>query len=202
MRWILLVVMVLGLAGNPVIAQDDDLEPGEWREKESFGLGFGLALGFGLGVQAYLDYNLASDKQLHFLVASQSIDRVNVFGATRLRTTQSSATGTFRYFPKPTSGWFLGGGLSSLTVTQESADSAAIDSEASSVAVVFDGGWQGWDGYYFTINLILGEIISEDVTDNTNTVSDLTNNREIAKEDFDAAQSPGGIMFGFGWYLQ
>lgn len=77
-----LIVLVWMLAFCPGIltAQENDLAPGEWRENEIIGLGFGPVLSFGLGVQGYLDYNLDAEKLLHLLVSSEVRERENIFG--------------------------------------------------------------------------------------------------------------------------
>jgi hypothetical protein len=180
---------------------EDALLPGEWREWEKVGLGFGLVLGAGTGVHVFGDYNLRSNLQVHVDYQSVSQVETNVLGGTLIETTRHVATGALRYFPSETSGWFIGGGAGLGSTSQKYFQGGDTNSSATFVPVFFDGGWQGWDGYYFTISVQLGGAIPLSTQDNTNNIPTDFDHQSVAKRDFDNSQSANGLMLGFGWYL-
>ena len=220
-KWLILFIAAFPLWFCPAMAQDtgqpstekkegvllsdertdEEMSPGDWRLEETTGLGFGLTFGLGIGVHSYLDFNIRPDIQLHAGLSFEELQRENIFGVALLETSRISFTASARYFPSKESGWFFGGGSGLLLVRQESLIDLNSDSEALLTPIFFDAGWQGWDGYYFTINVIIGLSIKISETDHTNNISSGFDNRGIAKDDFDRAKSFNGILIGFGWYL-
>ena len=175
--------------------------PGDWREKEKHGLGFG----YWLRSHLFYDYNMNPAIQLHFGFTSISLDRQDVFNRQVLSTSGSYLTSEVRYFPEPDSGWFIGGGSGYGSISQsyayDSLYGVDTDSTSSFIPVFLVGGWQGWDGYYFTINLSIGTSIVLDEEDNTNNIPDYSNHRFTGKEDFETMKNPTSLGILFGWYL-
>lgn len=200
MRWLLLVGLIVMATGGTLLAQEDELTPGEWREKETLGLGFGLQFTFDTGLHGFVDQIITPDFQLHYALSSESRDQENIFGAILLTTRRTAITGSGRYFPNRNNGWFVGGGVGVAKVTQETVIDNVQDSTASLGLLFFDGGWQGWDGYYFTVNVLIGGSVTLGETDNTQNFSS-ANNRQIAADDFEDAKGFSGIVLGFGWFL-
>ena len=196
------LLFVFTVGGTHSMAQENILSPGHWRGEESLGAGFGPVFGLGQGLQLYVDYNISSNLQIHSRLMSETLDRTNIFGGVILSTQRSMTTGSLRFFPSEQSGWFVGGGSGFATVTQTYTFGEGADSEASFIPIFFDGGWQGWDGYYFTVSLDLGTSIVLSETDATGNLPTEFAHRTMGESDFESAKSPGGLMLGFGWYIQ
>lgn len=191
-----------------VINSGDQTPPGEWRGKDKYGIGFGPSLGFGLGSHIYGDYNLSSSEQIHLAFASESRSRETIFGEELLKTTRTSISGTYRYFPSQNSGWFVSGGAGLGSIKQDYNSSSWSDEKISAtstgsfVSIFGDGGWQGTDGYYFTINAFVGSTIMTGEEDNTSKIpADYSNHRTTAETDWEEAKQYSGLQIGFGWYL-
>lgn len=202
MRWIT-SLLALTLFGTMAMAADEELSPGQWKEKEHFGLGLGLLTnGFGAGAHVFGDYNLSGKIQIHVDLSGQTRQRFDLVGD-NIETTTGALTGALRYFPDDARGWFLGGGSGFGSVRQHYSGSVGVTSTTSFIPIFFDGGWQGWDGYYFTVNLQLGFSVETSMDDRTGSIPNIYNHQGTAKDDFRDARAVGanGIFIGFGWYF-
>lgn len=199
-----IALMALVLYASQAVAADDELSPGQWRDRERFGLGFGfLANSFAAGAHIYGDYNFTNKLQFHIDLAEEQRNEVSLFGGITLNTTVTTLTGAVRYFPDDAQGWFIGGGSGLGGVKQSYQGATSVTSTTNFIPVFFDGGWQGWDGYYFTVNLQLGFTVETSSDDRTSSVPNISNQQSTAKQDFRDARSAGanGIFIGFGWYF-
>jgi hypothetical protein len=149
--------------------------PGSYRGKETHGFGFGIE-GNGIAGSLFYDYAINSDMQIHALASSGGISRATLGGEVSVSSTSTTIGATLRYFPSENYGFFVGGGGGMLSASQTmkqsvycysspftsyndakctgfegSRISVTTDSTYSGLALWGDAGWQGYDGYYFTI---------------------------------------------------
>ena len=152
--------------------------PGSFRGKETHGFGFGIE-GTGLAGSLFYDYALNSSMQIHALASSGGSSLTSGSGTTSLNTASTTIGATLRYFPSENYGFFVGGGGGMLSASQSlkqsvyctstrastvtecsgkanSYISGSADSTYSGIALWGDFGWQGYDGYYFTIGAKAG----------------------------------------------
>lgn len=168
---------------------------GEWREKETFGLGFGgFVIPFGqLSGEIFSDINLASNLGIHASLQSDIIrDEPQTYDARR-----KWITGALRWFPSRRNGWFIGGGTGYGKITHSS---VSVESTAAVMPVFFDAGWQGWDVAYFVVNIALGGSITISENDNTATIPNADERRE-AEDSFERSKDFSRITVGVGWFL-
>ena len=197
--------------------------PGSYRGKETHGIGFGIE--GGLSGSVFYDYALNSDMQIHALVGSAGASRSAGSVAT-LVTNNTTIGATLRYFPSENYGWYVGGGggmlsasqsitqsvycfsssFSSLNPTECSGKegtriSATTDSTYSGLALWGDFGWQGYDGYYFTIGAKGGTSMKLSEDDKTDEIIDYSNHKSTAQSDWSNIKSPTGLVMSFGWHF-
>ena len=198
--------------------------PGSYRGKETHGIGFGIE--GGLSGSVFYDYALNSAMQIHALYSSGGISRASGSGTTTLDSSSTTIGATLRYFPSENYGWYVGGGggmlsasqsitqsvycfsssFSSLNPTECSGKegtriSATTDSTYSGLALWGDFGWQGYDGYYFTIGAKAGTSMKLSEDDKTDEAIDVYDHKSTAKSDWDNIKSPTGLIMSFGWHF-
>ena len=197
--------------------------PGSFRGNETHGFGFGIE-GTGLAGSLFYDYALNSSMQIHAIASSGGISRAS-WTAT-LSSANTLIGATLRYFPSENYGFFVGGGGGMLSASQSlkqsvycwsssfsslnpdecsgkegTTISASTDSTYSGLALWGDFGWQGYDGYYFTIGAKVGTSMKLSEDDKTAEIMDISNHQATAKGDFDAYKSPTGLIMSFGWHF-
>ena len=182
--------------------------PGSWRDKETFGLGFGIE---GIGGGGFFDIAINSTLQIHIFGSSSSEEAKALVGSDGAITSRSISGASLRIFPSDDYGFFIGfggGGISINQTVKQTTYSNYYDytgttketvSEASGSVSFSEFGWQGYDGYYFTIGARGGSINISDEVDNTDKVTDTSNHKIVAKEQWENAKnSPGGLLLSFG----
>ena len=177
------------------ISESNELNAGEWREKENLGFGFGgLIIPFVQHTgEIFSDINIASNVGIHISLQSDFIqNEPPTFGVHR-----KWITGALRWFPSQHKGWFIGGGTGYGEITHSS---ASVESTATVIPVFFDAGWQGWDVSYLVLNIAFGGSITISENDNTATIPD-TEEREQAKDSFEGSKNFYRITVGVGWFL-
>jgi len=195
--------------------------PGSFRGKETHGFGFGIE-GTGLAGSLFYDYAINSDMQIHALLSSGGISRG--VGSTTLSSANTLIGATLRYFPSENYGFFVGGGGGMLSASQSlkqtiycssskaetvtecsgkagTSISGSTDSTYSGIGLWGDFGWQGYDGYYFTIGEKAGisRKLAED--NKTEVAIDVGDHKSTTKSDWDAVKSPTGLIMSFGWHF-
>ena len=203
--------------------------PKEWRNKESFGLGFGIE---GIGGGAFFDYAINSTLQIHFFWSTKNQSEKSSLAITRdllkfhLETNTTISGFSVRTFPIDSSGFFLGIGGGFIVINQSVNQSiycyssfftiinppecsgyedSTISKETSSEAFGRVGfgeiGWQGYEGYYFTFGLREGSVFIESENNNTEKVIDYSDHRIRAKNHWKDAKTSSGAILSFGWHF-
>ena len=196
--------------------------PGSWRGKETFGLGFGIE---GSGGGGFFDYAINSTFQIHFFSSGMNQKQESLFGTNSVETNSSVAGVTLRMFPSDSSGFFFGfggGGFSiNQTVNQDFYCFSYLTdlnppecsghegtnlkqqtlSEGSGSAGFGEIGWQGYDGYYFTIGIRAGGVTLSNEVDNTDKVIDYSNHKITAQKQWEDGQTASGGLLSFGWHF-
>ena len=195
--------------------------PGSFRGKETHGFGFGIE-GTGLAGSLFYDYAINSDMQIHALASSGGISRGS--GTATLSSNNTTIGATFRYFPSENYGFFVGGGGGMLsasqslkqyvycssskaeTVTECSGKegtyaSGSTDSTYSGIGLWGSFGWQGYDGYYFTIGAKAGTSMKLSEDDKTDEAIDVYDHKSATKSDWESIKSPTGLIMSFGWHF-
>ena len=196
--------------------------PGSFRGKETHGIGFGIE--GGLSGSVFYDYALNSDMQIHALYSSGGISRSSGSGTTSLESTSTTIGATLRYFPSENYGWYVGGGGGMLSASQSMKQrvyctssrassvtecsgkeseyvSGSTDSTYSGLALWGDAGWQGYDGYYFTIGVKAGTSMKLSEDDKTNEIVAYSNHKSTAQSHWTNIKSPTGLIMSFGWHF-
>ena len=198
--------------------------PGSYRGKETHGFGFGIE--GPLAGTLFYDYALNSSMQIHALASSGGSSLSSGSGTTTLDTASTTIGATLRYFPSENFGFFVGGGggmlsasqslkqsvpcfssyFSSLNPTECSGKegttiSASTDSTYSGIALWGDFGWQGYDGYYFTIGVKAGTSMKLSEDDKTNEIVAYSNHKSTAQSQWTNIKSPTGLIMSFGWHF-
>ena len=198
--------------------------PGSFRGKETHGIGFGIE--GGLAGSVFYDYALNSSMQIHTLLSSGGSSLSSGSGTTTLDTASTTIGATLRYFPSENFGWYVGGGGGMLSASQTmkqrvycysspftslndakcsgfegSYISVTTDSTYSGLALWGDAGWQGYDGYYFTIGAKGGTSMKLSEDDKTDESIDVYDHKSYAKSDWKSIKSPTGLIMSFGWHF-
>ena len=178
--------------------------PGSWRDKETFGLGFGVE---GIGGGGFFDIAINSTYQIHIFGSSSSEEAKALIGSDGASTSRSISGASLRIFPSDDYGFFIGfggGGISINQTVKQTTYSTTKEtaSEASGSVSFSEFGWQGYDGYYFTIGTRAGSINISDEVDNTDKVTDTSNHKSVAKKQWENAKNySGGLLLSFGWHF-
>ena len=196
--------------------------PGSFRGKETHGLGFGIE-GSGIGQVLFYDYAINSDMQIHALLGSAGASRSAGSVAT-LVTNNTTIGATLRYFPSENFGFYLGAGGGMLSASQSMKQSiycteyreenvtecsgkenqvvsGSTSSTFSGIGLWADLGWQGYDGFYFTIGLKAGTSMKLSEDDKTEEIIDVIDHKSVAKSDWEVVKSPTGAIMTFGWHF-
>ena len=192
--------------------------PAYWREKQPYGLGGGFGFGLGMGALIYFDYNIDSRNQLHFQYDSLGKESSSLMGSSTINISQTLIAIIVRRSFSPNYGWYYGAGIG-LVTTQLDYDSplesvstsynssnlqlvgGKYSAEAQGVGYLLDIGWQGYDGYYFTISLQPMATTYTDDNFDANKIADYSNHRSYSEDEWEKAKSSGRIFFGFGGYF-
>ena len=197
--------------------------PGSYRGKETHGFGFGIE-GTGLAGSLFYDYAINSDMQIHALASSGGISRG--VGLTTLSSVNTTIGATLRYFPSENYGWFVGGGGGIVSASQSATQnircfsglfesinptecsgkagstvSNSAESTYSGIGLWVDFGWQGYDGYYFTIGVKAGTSMKLSEDDKTNEIVTYSNHKSTAQSHWTNIKSPTGLIMSFGWHF-
>ena len=203
--------------------------PGSWRDKESFGLGFGLE---GIGGGTFFDYAINSTFQMHFFWSTKNQSQKSLFAVNNLVLsyhieTNTSVSGlSLRVFPSDSSGFFLGlgGGIIAINQTVDQSiycyssffstlnppECSGYEGSTLKHQTISEGsgsvgfgeiGWQGYEGYYFTVGLRGGSVFIESETDNTEKVIDYSDDKITAKKQWKDAKTSSGAIISFGWHF-
>jgi hypothetical protein len=78
---------------------------------------------------------------------------------------------------------------------------ASTSSTYSGIALWGDFGWQGYDGYYFTIGAKGGTSMKLSEDDKTDEAIDVYDHKSTAKSDWGNIKSPSGLIMLFGWHF-
>ena len=197
--------------------------PGSFRGKETHGFGFGIE-GNGIAGSLFYDYAINSDMQIHALASSGGISRATLGGEVSVSSTSTTIGATLRYFPSENFGWYVGGGGGMLSASQSMKQkvyctssrasnvtecsgkeseyvSGSTDSTYSGLALWGDAGWQGYDGYYFTIGANAGTSMKLSEDDKTDEAIDVYDHKSYTKRDWESMKSPTGLIMSFGWHF-
>ena len=197
--------------------------PGSFRSKETHGLGFGFEGG---GFAGFYDFAISESFQLHIFGSSSSQSAGTLYDTSGATTTKTLSGVTLRIFPSSDSGFFFGGGGGGSSATQTVSQdiycyiystslnpsecsgyegtniSKTTESTYTASATWGTLGWQGWDGYYFTIALMLGSDSGAQEVDNTGKVIDYANHKTTAKTQWENFQrNPSSLIISFAWHL-
>ena len=160
--------------------------------------------------------------QIHAIASSGGISRG--VGLTTLSSTNTLIGATFRYFPSENYGFFVGGGGGMLSASQSlkqtiycssskaetvtecsgkagTSISGSTESTYSGIGLWGDFGWQGYDGYYFTIGAKAGTSMKLSEDDKTEEIIDISDHKSTAKLDWETFKSPTGLIMTFGWHF-
>ena len=184
--------------------------PGSFRGKETHGFGFGIE--GPLAGTLFYDYALNSSMQIHALASSGGSSLSTASGATTLDTSSTTIGATLRYFPSENYGFYLGAGggmiSTSQTMKQNLYSSSSgtrtlttTESTYSGLGLWADLGWQGYDGYYFTIGAKVGTSMKLSEDDKTEEIIDVIDHKSVAKSDWEVVKSPTGAIMTFGWHF-
>jgi len=201
--------------------------PGSYRGKETHGFGFGIE-GNGIAGSLFYDYAINSDMQIHALASSGGISRATLGGEVSVSSTSTTIGATLRYFPSENYGWFVGGGGGMLSASQSVSQnikcydnllqsfnptecsgkegttiSNSVESTYSGIGLWADFGWQGYDGYYFTIGAKAGTSMKLSEDDKTDEIIDytITDYKSTSVSDWKNMKSPTGLTMSFGWHF-
>ena len=78
---------------------------------------------------------------------------------------------------------------------------ASTESTYSGLGLWTDLGWQGYDGFYFTIGLKAGSSMKLSEDDKTEEIIDYSNHKSTAQSDWSNTKSPTGLVMSFGWHF-
>jgi len=219
MRKILFAICLIFFL-NPFILIAES--PGSWRDKETFGLGFGVE---GIGGGLFFDYALNSTFQLHFFGSSMNQKQESLFGINSVETNSSVGGVTLRIFPSDSSGFFIGFGGGGFSINQtvnqnvycysyytslNPSECSGYEgsylkqqtlSEGTGSAGFGEFGWQGYEGYYFTIGVRAGGVSLASETDNTDKVIDYSNHKLTAQKQWKDGKTASGGLLSFGWHF-
>ena len=192
--------------------------PAYWRLEEPHGLGFGLT---GIGAGVYYDYNFSDDFQLNIFVSSKTQNSASLFGTNTINTTSTIFGGKLRYFFSINYGFFAGFGGGTHSISQKTKQKIycsnyfsnptecngyegsyikkETESKYSGLASFGELGWQGYQGYYFTVSLVCGSSVKSSEEDNTRKVIDDSNHLETAESQWKSAKGVSGLVIGVGW---
>jgi len=198
--------------------------PGSFRDKETHGIGFGILVGNGIGSEVFYDFAINSLLQVHIFGSSVVNQGITLLGSEILETTQNLSGATLRIFPSEEFGFFIGvggGSYEAQQVTKQeeycSSSSAYNISECSGFegssikkttvsklsgsAGFSEFGWQGYDGYYFTVGVRAGSVNISEEEDNTDKILEVSNHKEFSKEQWEAAKTISQSYIAFGWHF-
>ena len=220
----LLMFFIIILNASLIIAKN----PGSFRSNEIQGFGFGIeSPGYVLFYDfspKHLKFELFNNNfRFHSYYSSGSTINYDSTGKTFIDTNYALVGLTIRYFPSDEWGFYFGGGGGFHRVYQMVGQSIFCDSnykssnptectdyegsdikkttESSYTGLGLYGvaGWQGYEGYYFTIGLKLGTSLKSSVNDKTHSVIDYSNHKSIAINDFNNGKNISGGELLFGW---
>jgi len=181
--------------------------PAYWRKHQPYGLGAGFMFGNGSGGLFFFDYNLDQRHQIHFQADAVSNTGISLSGST-IDVSQSVISILIRRSFSPNFGWYYGGGFGFVTTTVDykyaglsGGTTYRYEAQANGSGVLLDIGWQGYDGYYFSIALQPLSVMNSSDDFDIKQIPDVSNHRQYTQEQWDASQSSARLLLGFGWYF-
>jgi hypothetical protein len=195
--------------------QDAKAAAGEGRELDNHGLGFGFGSGPATaGLQLYYDYNLNPRPngfdQIHVFLYSGSAAEESLTGGSEVELTQQRVVASYRRVWK--SGWFAGVGLGAVGgELKYKYDETWLDASYPVVKKTFsysagvlmaDLGWQGNDGYYFTVGIQPTAFLGFKGNYDESKIPAVSNHRMKASDLWGHAEEDKSLFnIGFGWYI-
>jgi len=181
------------------------------------GLGFGFAAAGASGGSLFYDYN-GDRLQLHFQGTRTSETQQNIFGTSKAVFSQSIGSVTWRkFFDKPgdKGGFFVGAGVGGATSTLTYTDTSIFSSSSTTNYEVVGGGsialldigWQGSDGYYFTIDFMPSSFVTYEEKDTNGDefsetdIPNTSNHRTTAVAMWAKAKTVSVFNIAFGWFF-
>lgn len=180
---------------------------------DNHGLGLGIAVGSTSGIHAYYDLNLSQSSigmhQVHVSVFTGDSEATSILESSKVKLSETRAQVSYRYVLRQ--GFFLGAGVGVVSGALDYSyndlffGNGNISREYSytSGIVAADIGWQGKDGYYFTVNLQPAAMVGFSGDYEEADVPDVSNHRETASKFWKKAETQASsISVGFGYYLK
>ena len=182
--------------------------PGAWREVEKQGLGIGyIEAHYGDGLKVFYNYTPLSFLQLHLDLYETTILSFLNNEQDPIETHSAGGALSLRVFPVSSWGWFVGWGRGQARVHQEVAPHLSargnpdpVRSTGSYATTFLELGWQGWEGFYLTVNLQRGKSHVQKESNLTPSIMD-PEVRDLAGNAFEQASSIIALHLGFGWHL-
>ena len=215
----ILITVLLTIVSGLAYAQS----PGSFRAKETHGLGFGVE---GPGAAIFYDYAINDTFQAHIFGSAMARSVSSVLGTDAITTGSLLLGVTIRMFPADTTGFFIGLGGGATTGTQtvnqdvycssihtsgnpiecRGFEGTSIQKETKSTYTAgstwISVGWQGYEGYYFTIGIMAGSDFAINEKDNTDQVIDTANHKSTTQDEWEfAKRGPSGLIISFAWHF-
>lgn len=186
------------------------------RKLDNHGLGFGFGSGPATaGLQLYYDYNLnprpKGFDQIHVFLYSGSAEEQSLSGNSEVELTQTRFVASYRRVWN--SGWFVGAGLGLVggelnykydeTWLNSSNPVVKKTFSYSAGVLMADLGWQGNDGYYFTVGIQPTAFLGFKGDYDESKIPNVSNHRMKASDLWGHAEEDKSLFnIGFGWYIE
>lgn len=171
---------------------------------DTHGIGFGLTSASLPGWMIYYDYNqpqwVFDDKraQFHYQMSMVGETDDDTAGKKIVRARQMQFTATARLLN--VQGVYVGAGLG-VQETNLTYIPTGMDHKGSSIFGLFEGGWQGDDGFYLQLGIRPAFHITKSPTVNTSVIPEANGHKKAVNRVWRWSQELSGVILGFGWYL-
>lgn len=180
----------------------------EFRVQQNNGLGFGPAISTMLGFNLFYDHNFSSKSQMHIQLSENVSSMRTSLGIQVMSTERSMVLATYRYFFSENKGFYMGAGggyaHSKLNYSFASTSGAAptqYDSRLDGVFVLGELGWQGIEGYYFSVGLQPAVYVSSNDNFDINKIPNISNHQSAARTEHNNLSQLTQLSLGFGWFF-
>lgn len=186
------------------------------KKLDNHGLGFGLGSGPATaGLQLYYDFNLnprpKGFDQIHVFIYSGNAAEQSLSGNSEVELTQKRLVASYRRVWN--SGWFVGAGLGFVggelnykydeTWLSSSNPIVKKTFNYSAGVLMADLGWQGNDGYYFTVGFQPTAFLGFKGDYDESKIPNVSNHRMKASDLWGHAEEDKSLFnIGFGWYIE
>lgn len=222
MKFIMLIALI-ALPGGIAAGQTESSQSNESQIllEDNHGFGFGLNVGGNetVGLNIHYDFNLArypqGFSQIHSMLSLGTRSETNLDKSVEAELDHTRLAVAYRFVFG--GGFYLGGGLGysqgkiSYTVKDSWLTTGVLSEEGnvvfeekfnlSLVDVAADIGWQGSDGYYFTVGFQPGAKIYSSSDVDLGRIPDVSNHRSKIREFEDDFDTSSLFYISFGWYL-